>query len=44
MPFLKKKKNIYIYIVATVSDNRINIGDQSILKYFAESIFAIDQA
>ena len=39
-----KKKNIYIYIVATVSDNRINIGDQSILKYFAESIFAIDQA
>ena len=36
-------KKIFIYIVATFSDNRINIGDQSILKFFVESVFAIDQ-
>ena len=36
--FEKKKKNI-----AAVSNSRINIGDWSILKYFVESIFAIDK-
>ena len=39
MPFLKKKKKI----IAAVSNSRINIGDWSILKYFVESIFAIDK-